>query len=70
MAMRHDKMNALLGKECKYKSKCTDRSKRFYTLPMANLFIPIQARLLGEAFRYAAITARKIFTQISSAVYS
>ena len=36
--------------------------------PLADLFIPAPIRLLWEAFSHAAITARRLFTHISTTV--
>ena len=38
--------------------------------PLAELFIPSPARLLWEALSHYAITARRLFTHISTTVYS
>ena len=50
-----------------YVSHC---SKRFTLHPLADLLIAIPTRLLWEAFRHAAITASRLFTHISTALYS
>ena len=41
-----------------------------YHHPLADLFIPTSTRLLWEALSHAAINARRLFTYISTAVYS
>ena len=40
------------------------------TSSLADLFIPTPSRLLWEAFSHAAISARRLFIDISTAIYS
>ena len=47
-----------------------DSSKQFTLHPLADLFIPTPFRLLWEAFSHTALTARRLFVQISISVYS
>ena len=42
-----------------------DCSKRFILHPLAEIFIPTPSQLLWEAFSHAAITARRLFVQMS-----